>query len=111
MSILNRGASPLGLPYTFTRSPRHSLAISGPLRRKTLQIGFRSRDHVVQRVALVGFAAGAADEAADGRRRHRLGRFGAGRVINPLFLNGAVEVVSAVPQRELRRFDAGRNPE
>jgi len=73
--------------------------------------GFRAGDHVVQRVALDGLAAGRPDEAPNGAGRHGLGRAGAGHVVNPLFLHRAVQVIDAEPQRDLRRFDAGRDPE
>ena len=45
------------------------------------------------------------------RGRQRLRRTRSGHVVDLFFLNGAVEVVDAKPQRRLRQLDAGRNPE
>src|SRR5688572_2078529 len=79
--------------------------LRGPLHR--LQVRVRSRDHVVQRIALVRFTAGVTDEAADRLGRHPLGRLRSGHVVNVLFLDGTVEVIRTEPQRQLGRFDAG----
>src|SRR5262249_36820439 len=60
------------------------------------------RDDVVQRVALERLAPRGANQATEILRRERLGRAGAGHVVDLFFLNGAVEIVDAVPERNLR---------
>src|SRR5688500_2226022 len=68
-------------------------------------------DQVVEGVAFVRLAAGSGDQAADRGRGHDLGCIRPGHVVNPLLLDGAVQVVRAEPQRGLRHADAGCDPE
>ena len=67
-------------------------------------------DDVVERVALDRGAAGVLDEADDLGRVHHLRRGGARHVIDALFLDGAVEIVGAEPERGLGGLDPQHDP-
>src|SRR3954453_12055324 len=69
---------------------------------RRIEFTLRPGDDVVERVALVGLAAGGADQSADRPRGHALRRLRSGHVVDVLFLHRAVEIVGAEPQRELR---------
>ena len=68
---------------------------------------FGAGDGAVERVALEGNAAGLGDEAAKLFARHALGGGGAGVVVDLLLDHGAVKIVGAEAERDLR--DLGRH--
>ena len=66
-----------------------------------------ARDGAIEGIALDGSAACLGDEAAQFAACEALGGFCAGVVVNLLFDHGAIEVVGAEAQRDLR--DLGRH--
>src|SRR5262249_20976090 len=71
---------------------------------------FRAVDRPVERVALDGDAAGSADKAFELGARSEFGSLGAGVMIDLFFDHGAVEVVCAKAQRDLRDARCEHDP-
>ena len=66
------------------------------------EAGFLAHNWPVERVTLDGFAAGFADEPDEFVAAHSLRSSGSGVVINLLYDDGAIDIVSAETQGDLR---------
>src|SRR3954464_4309225 len=64
---------------------------------RRIEFTLRPGDDVVERVALVGLAAGGANQSADRPGGHSLRRLRSGHVVDVLFLHRPVEIVGAEP--------------